>query len=106
MFFYFVRQSFKKSGIFQLALPDNNQPPSKLFQSFFRVPVPLDIPLEFFLPEFHIRGGSRCLSAPRMPMPETATHLDNSSIFRQNDIGMPRQIFDMKPEAESMTEKE
>lgn len=39
-------------------------------------------------------------------MPETATHLDNSLIFRKNDIGMSRQIFDMKPEAESMTEKE
>ena len=102
MFFYFARQSFKESVIFQFALPDNNQLPTKLFQSSFRVSIPGDIPLEFFLPEFHIRGGSCCLSASRMPMPETSPHLDNSSIFRENNIRMPRQIFYMKPKAESM----
>ena len=106
MFFYFVRQSFEESFFFQLAFPDNDQIPTELLQLFFRISVPLNIPLEFLLPEFHIRGWGRCLSAARMSMPETAAHLDNSPIFRENNIGMPRQTFDMKPETEAMPEKE
>ncbi len=106
MCFYFARQSFEESFFFQLAFPDNDQIPAELLQLFFRISVPLNIPLEFLLPEFHIRGWGRRLPTSRMPMPETASHLDNSPIFRENNIGMPRQTFDMKPETEAMPEKE
>ena len=54
MFFYFTRQSIEESFFFQLAFPDNNQIPAELFQLLFRLPVSVDIPFEFFLPEFHI----------------------------------------------------
>ena len=104
MFFYFIRQCFEESFFFQLAFPDHNQIPTELLQLFFRISVPLNIPLEFLLPEFRIRGWGRRLPTSRMPMPETATHLDNSPIFREDNIRMPWQIFDMKPKTESLSE--
>ena len=104
VFFYFVRQSFEESFFFQLAFPDHNQIPAEPFQLFFRITVSVDIAFEFLLPEFNICGWGRRMTTSRMPMPETATHLDNSPIFREDNIRMPWQIFDMKPKTESLSE--
>lgn len=57
MFFYFVRQSFEESVFLQLTLPDHNQIPAELFQLFFRFSVPVDIPLEFLLPDLASQLG-------------------------------------------------
>lgn len=105
MCFYFARQSFEESFFFQFAFPDHDQIPAELLQLFSRISIPLDIPLEFLLPEFRIRGWRRRLSASRMPMPETAAHLDYCLVLRQDNIGMARQIFDMKTETEAMPEE-
>ena len=102
MFFYFARQSFEESFFFQLAFPGHDQMPAELLQLFFRIPVSVNIPFEFLLPKFRIRGWCRRLSASRMPMPETAPNLNNSPIFRKDNIRMPRQIFEMKTEAKSL----
>ena len=78
MFFYFVRQSFEESVFLQLTLPDHNQIPAELFQLFFRFSVPVDIPLEFLLPEFDVCGRCGRLAASRMPMPEASSDFNHS----------------------------
>ena len=81
MFFYFVRQSFEESVFLQLTLPDHNQIPAELFQLFFRFSVPVDIPLEFLLPEFDVCGRCGRLAASRMPMPKKMTNSVSESSF-------------------------
>ena len=89
VFFYFVRQSFEESFFFQLAFPDHNQIPAEPFQLFFCITVSVDIGFEFLLPEFNICGWGRRMTTSRMPMPETATHLDERAALRNHDVGMP-----------------
>ena len=103
MFFDSVRQGFKETVVFQLAFPHHYQIPAELAQLFFRLLVPLDVPFEFLLPEFNIRGGRCCLSAAMMPMPEAPTHLNHSSVFRENNIGMPWQGFYMETKSKSLS---
>lgn len=35
-----------------------------------------------------------------MAMPETAVNVDQRTVLRQNDIGLPRQVISMEPKAE------
>ena len=81
------------------------QIPAELIQLFFRFLVSVNIPFEFLLPEFDISGRCGCLPASRMTMPETAADLNDRLVFRQHDVRMSRQIFDMKSETESMPEE-
>ena len=105
MIFDSVRQGFKKTVLFQLAFPHHYQVPVELVQLFFRFLVPVDITFELFPPEFDIRGWRRCPLASRVTMPETPANLNDRLVFRQNDVRMTRQIFDMQTEAKSIPEE-
>ena len=96
MFFYFARESFEKTILFQLTFPDDNQIPTEFFQPLFRSPVPFNIPSKFCLPEFEIGGGCSRLMASRMSMPETTTHLNDCLVFWQNNVRVPRQSLYMQ----------
>ena len=100
-----VRKGFEKTISFQLAFPHHYQTPAELFQPFFRLLVPIDVPFELIPPEFDIRGRCRRPLAPGMPMPETPPYLDNRPVLRQDDVRMPRQFFDVKPEAEALAKE-
>ena len=102
----FVRQGVEKSVLFQLAFPYYYKIPAEVAQSVFRYCVPFDVPLELFPPEFNVRGGRRCPSAPSMPMPITTTHFDCSLELRQNNVRSAGKSFYMEPEPESVAMQE
>ena len=59
--------------------------------------MPLDVSLEFLLPEFDAALGCVGIFAARMTVPETPVYKDYSPVFRQNNVWFSREIL-MKTE--------
>lgn len=60
--------------------------------------IPRDGSIEFRFPKVAARRGCGRSRATLMTMPETAVNEDRELVFRENDIGAPRQIAPMQPE--------
>ena len=86
-------------SLFQLTLPDCQDPPAERLQPCFITLVPHPIRIQFLFPEFDITRRHNSKPASGVAMPETPMHKDNSLVLRENQIGFPRQLLGMKPEA-------
>ena len=86
--------------LFQLTLPDCQDPPAERLQPCFITLVPHPIRIQFLFPEFDITRWHNSKPASGVAMPETPMHKDNSLVHRENQIGFTRQLPGMKPEAQ------
>ena len=84
---------------FNFTAPNCKHVPAELAQMagvFFLV---LHIALEFFLPELNIAFGGGGLFAAFVSVPEAAVNKNDGVVFRQDDVGFSRQLFDVFAEA-------
>lgn len=87
--------------IFQGTFPNDSHTPTKLAKQSCMARVSVNISLEFLLPEICVCLWGGGVSAAFVPVPETAVNEYHGPVFREHQIGGPRQISYMKPVAES-----
>lgn len=80
---------------FDAATPDDEDPPAHSLQAVLIGLVSLDIPIKLLVPKFDIRRGPSAARAV-VAVPKTSMDERHDSIFRQNDIRLPWQIFLME----------
>lgn len=85
------------------AFPDDDHAPALPLQGTPVPGVPLDVPLEFLLPEVRARRRRSRVPAPAMTMPETSMHEDHGTMLGQHDIRRAGQPPIVQPEPEACT---
>lgn len=91
--------------VLQGALPNDAHTPATLAKHCRMACVPVDISLEFLLPEFCVCLWDGGVSTALVPVPETAMNEYHGPVFRKHQIGRARQISDMKPVPKSPGKK-
>lgn len=91
--------------MFQSAFPDDSHAPAKGAEHFRMMPVAINIPLEFLLPEFLIGPGSGCVAAAFMSVPKTAMDEYHRSVLRKHKVWGARQLPHMKSISKPSGEK-
>lgn len=91
--------------LLQGAFPDDSHTPSKVAKHRCIARVPVDISLEFLLPELAVRLWRRGVPTAFVPVPETAMNEYHGPVFREHQIRRSRQISYMKPVPESPGEQ-
>jgi hypothetical protein len=91
--------------LLQGTFPDDSHTPSKVAKHRCVAHVPVDISLEFLLPEFAVRLWRRGVPTAFVPVPETAMNEYHGPVFMEYQIWRSRQILYMKPVPESPGEK-
>lgn len=61
--------------------------------------VPTRICLQLFLPEVRVSARRGAIFASSVTVPKTAMHEDHSLEFREDDIWLTGQFFNVQPEA-------
>ena len=87
--------------LLHLALPEDDDMPSRRRQRGVLLLVPRYVPLELCLPELHVRLWRRRRLASFVAMPEAAVHKDDRVPLWKHDIGMSRQFGGMKTVTEA-----
>lgn len=85
---------------FQGTFPDDRHAPSITTEPLPDEGIPGKCSCEFALPEFDIRRGHRCKSAPLVPVPKASVNKHGSTVFRKHEVRSPRQGSDMGPVSE------
>lgn len=91
--------------LLQGAFPNDSHTPSKIVKHCCMARVPVDISLEFLLPEFAVRLWRGGVPTAFVPVPETAVNEDHGPVFREHKIGRARQISYVKPVPKSLGEQ-
>ncbi len=87
----------------RLAFPNREHPPTGPFQSGGTPLVALDVPAEFFVPEFDARLRCRAAGTSDVPVPETSVNEEDKSVTGKDDVRCSREIAAMQTEAQSAT---
>src|SRR5712671_1446065 len=91
----------QKRKVFSLALPKNQNTPSRSFEFAPYGGIPRDVASELLRPKLYACLRVRGLSASGVPMPKTSVHEDNGPEPRKDEIRLPRQAFAVQPESET-----
>lgn len=92
--------------LLQGTFPDDSNTPAKFVKRCYMACVPVDVSLEFLLPEFAVRLWGGGVATVFVPVPETTVNEYHGPVFRENQIGRARQISYMKPVPESPGEQQ
>lgn len=79
-----------------LTFPEHENVPAALPQRGFVPPVPLDIAIQFGLPELAVRSGYAVAGAIFMAMPKATVNEDHFSAWPEHKVGAARQILHME----------
>lgn len=63
--------------------------------------IPFEVACEFLFPEFGVCFGQCGVPASLVAVPETAVNEDRCLVFGQDDVGLPRELRVVEPEAET-----
>ena len=79
-----------------------NSPTGRLKREL-RTGISLGIAVQFGFPEIKLGLGKAREAASRvaMPAPEAAMHEDDGMVFRQHDVGMSRQVPEVKSKSKA-----
>lgn len=77
--------------------------PTRFNQLFFLSIIPLNVFVEFIVPEFNAAFRRICKFASFMPVPEATMHKNYSLIFRKGNIRCPWQICIMQRKSKSLS---
>jgi hypothetical protein len=95
--------SFLSFWILDFAFPQDELDPLQLLKLFGNLLVTSDIRIEFMLPKLNSRFRCIGITAPCVPLPETAMHKNDYPVTGENDVGSSRQHCIVKSESVAHT---